>query len=147
MNKLLFVWEAAGEVKLLLSPGCQGSASQIPPSVHSTDWQGNNSCILSIYISQTSADMWFILSSTVCPWSFSLCSTMPTSVRWQQTASRCWWATLPTSWTAVVTQTYASCTASASSARIQPSWSRASTLHHKVFGTAQTSVYWKCLLS
>lgn len=57
---------------------------------------------------------------------------MPTWVLWRQTASRCSWATLPTFWTVVAMPTFASCTASASSARTQRSWFRASMLHRKV---------------
>ncbi len=81
-------------------------------------------------------------SLTLRRWSSSLCSTMLTWVRWRRTASRCWWATLPTSWTSAVTLMSASCTVSASSARIQPSWSRASTLHRKVRRTAVKFVTW-----
>lgn len=53
-------------------------------------------------------------------------------VQWRQTASRCSWATPSTSWTAPATPTFASCTARDSSARIRPSWSRASTMRRKV---------------
>jgi len=121
------VW-AAGVIELLLSPGCQGPAPPVPPSVHHPDWQGKDYFIFNIlYIYYI-----YIIEYLIFRRSSSLCSTTPLWVRRRPTASGCWWATPSTSWTAVATATSASCTASASSARIRLSWSAASTPHRKV---------------
>lgn len=127
--------EAPKATTLLMSPGCQGSASKIPPSVLSTDWQGKHTVTFSYrhrFMHPFKPALFVIFFSS------SLCSMTTTWACWQQMVSLCWWLILSTSWTAVAMPTCASCTASGFSVRILPSWCRDSMRHLKVVNAVDT---------
>lgn len=100
-----------------------------------------------VFMHTFNATLFVIPSPSLVFLSSSLCSLMTTWASWQQMDSLCWWLTLSTSWTALATPTFVSCTASGFSVRILPSWSRDSILHLKVVETLKADFVHKQLCS